>query len=200
MNTILIAGDSFGADWTVKYTNKMGWPNIMENSFDVTNVAQAGCSEYKILQQLQKVHFSDYGVVIVNHTSPYRLYVKDHPIHKDNVLHHSSDLLYGDLKYHFEQTQDQSIMPIVEYFENYFDIDYAKFVYNLIYREIHTLCEPNTIHLSHIGLSEIKKLECRDIHEIDMFKNNSGLMNHYSSDGNIEIARTITTMVNGLLK
>jgi lysophospholipase L1-like esterase len=38
--TLLIAGDSFSADWTKKYDG-IGWVNMLENDFDVTNVSQA---------------------------------------------------------------------------------------------------------------------------------------------------------------
>ena len=49
---ILICGDSFAADWTVKYPGQ-GWPNMLAEIHEVTNLAQAGCSEYKILKQLE---------------------------------------------------------------------------------------------------------------------------------------------------
>ncbi len=42
---LLIAGDSFAADWL---SGESGWPNLLANEYDVTNVAQAVCSEYKI--------------------------------------------------------------------------------------------------------------------------------------------------------
>ena len=48
---ILICGDSFAADWTKKY-NGNGWVNMLCNDFNITNVAEAGVSEYKIYQQL----------------------------------------------------------------------------------------------------------------------------------------------------
>ena len=48
---ILIAGDSFAADWKIKHSGN-GWVNMLSNDYDVTNIAQAGASEYKIYQQL----------------------------------------------------------------------------------------------------------------------------------------------------
>ena len=50
---ILIAGDSFAADWTVKYKGE-GWVNTLCKDYDVTNVAQAGVSEYKIYNQFKR--------------------------------------------------------------------------------------------------------------------------------------------------
>ena len=49
---LLIAGDSFAADWTIKYKGE-GWVNTLCEDYDVTNVAQAGVSEYKIYNQLK---------------------------------------------------------------------------------------------------------------------------------------------------
>ena len=49
---ILICGDSFAADWTIKYPGQ-GWPNMLSQQYEIVNLAQAGCSEYKILKQLE---------------------------------------------------------------------------------------------------------------------------------------------------
>ena len=51
---LLIAGDSFAADWTIKYKGE-GWVNTLCKDYDVTNIAQAGVSEYKIYNQLKKI-------------------------------------------------------------------------------------------------------------------------------------------------
>ena len=50
MNNILIIGDSFAADWTVKYPTVVGWPNLLAKNYNVVNLAQAGAGEYKIYQ------------------------------------------------------------------------------------------------------------------------------------------------------
>ena len=47
---ILIAGDSFAAEWP----GNNGWVKLLSQKFSVTNVAQAGVGEYKILKQLKK--------------------------------------------------------------------------------------------------------------------------------------------------
>ena len=51
MKKLLICGDSFAADWQVKYPQGQGWCNLITQYYHVTNVAQAGCSEYRIYQQ-----------------------------------------------------------------------------------------------------------------------------------------------------
>ena len=44
---VLIAGDSFAAEWP----GSNGWVKLLAKKYNVKNVAQAGVSEYKILQQ-----------------------------------------------------------------------------------------------------------------------------------------------------
>ena len=58
---ILICGDSWAADWSVKY-NGIGWPNILQQHHDITNVAQAGVSQYRICQQLQDIDIAKFDV------------------------------------------------------------------------------------------------------------------------------------------
>ena len=62
---ILICGDSFAADWTIKYPDKKGWPNLLAEHHNVINLAQAGCGEYKILLQLLSVDFTQFDQIIV---------------------------------------------------------------------------------------------------------------------------------------
>ena len=101
LSNILIIGDSFAADWSTKYNNYLGWPNLLAQSHSVTNLAQAGVSEHKIYKQLCSVQdLSVYDVVIVAHTSPFRVPTKRHPMHSKDVLHKDADLIYSDIEYH----------------------------------------------------------------------------------------------------
>jgi len=97
MKRILIAGDSFAADWTKKY-NGIGWVNMLNNDYDVKNVAEAGVSEYKIYKQLENEKTDEFDYIIISHTSPYRIPVEKHPIHYGDILHNNCDLIYSDLK------------------------------------------------------------------------------------------------------
>ena len=67
---ILICGDSFAADWTIK-TKTSGWVNFLK---DTDIIAQAGVGEYKILKQLQSCNLELYNHIIVSHTSSYRIH------------------------------------------------------------------------------------------------------------------------------
>ena len=62
---ILIIGDSFATKYNGAY---LGWAEMLEQKHTVTNLAQAGVSEYKILKQLQSITIKDFDCVIVSHT------------------------------------------------------------------------------------------------------------------------------------
>jgi hypothetical protein len=178
---ILIAGDSFAADFTIKYPGS-GWPNVLASEFNVTNLAQAGCGEYKILLQLKSQNLHEYDVVIVSHTSPYRLHTLFHPIHHQDLLHHNSDFLYADVVAH-------NIDSIREYFEKYFDLDHAQFVHNLICKEIAELVRPIPhIHMIHMDCSYKfdNLLNCEPL-----YQKHPGFQNHYNELGNLLVSDAV---------
>jgi hypothetical protein len=180
MQKLLICGDSFAADWTAKRKG-VGWVNMLEQDFNVKNIAQAGCSQYKILKQLQSIRLSDYDKIIVSHTSPYRLYVEKHPVHNTDSLHKNSCLLYTDIIEHVDNNPD--LKPIVEYFEKYFDLEYAEHIQNLLLQEIDFLVPNNTLHLSHVEWKNLYKFKSF-INFKDVFAKHRGDINHYTEQGN----------------
>jgi hypothetical protein len=107
---IFIAGDSFAADWSIKYPTMQGWPNMLADIHTVTNAAEAGCGEYKILKQLTSHALADYDAIIVSHTSPYRIHTNFHPVHGKDKLHYNSDFIYEDCRAH-------KLKFMIEYFE-----------------------------------------------------------------------------------
>lgn len=177
---ILLAGDSFAADWSVKY-DVQGWPNLLANEYDVTNVAQAGCSEYKILKQLKdQQDFRPYDAIIVSHTSPYRVHTAYHPVHCNDKLHANSDFIYNDVKSH-------NIHSMIEYYEKFFDLEYAKDVHRLLCKEIEYMTYPYpTIHITHFDWSELYPL--RGLIDFSkLHKKNRGDANHYNNAGNVAV-------------
>jgi len=177
---ILICGDSFAADYSVIGTlDYPGWPQILGMKHNVTNVAQAGCSEYKIYLQLKQSDLDRFDGVIVFHTSPYRIYVKQHPYLSDTKLHCNSDLIYYDI-INQPEFKDKEILST--FFEKYFDLDYAKFVHVLIQQEITKLL--HKVFSFHIGLA----LPHLDFDASDLFERHRGQVNHFDPIGNKQLA------------
>lgn len=180
MKKLLICGDSFAADWS-SFRKHAGWVNMLEQDFNVTNLAQAGCSEYKILKQLQSISLEYFDEIIVSHTSPYRLYVDKHPIHSEDSMHKNSCLLYTDICEHLDTNPE--INPIVEYFEKYFDLEYAEHIHNLLLKEIEFLVPKKTLHLCHIKWKNLYEFE-KFINFENVFNSYRGDVNHYNDLGN----------------
>ena len=90
---ILVAGDSFSAQWA---NCSDSWTSLLDNTYIVNNIAQPGVGEYKILKQLESVNIDNYDCVIVSHTSPSRIHIKDHPIHRFG-FHKNCDLIISEL-------------------------------------------------------------------------------------------------------
>ena len=173
---LLICGDSFAANWQLKYQGT-GWPNMLADVCDVTNVAQAGCGEYKIYQQIKNQNLSKYDKIIISHTSPYRIHTLNNPIHLGDALHHSSDFIYEDAK-------ANGLDDITNFFEKYFDLEYGEFVHKLICEQIDNLTKSlPVIHITHFNWKNLYQFP-QLLNFCNLRKNHSGLINHYSDSGN----------------
>jgi hypothetical protein len=191
---ILISGDSFAADWQ-NAKNVSGWPNLLANDFDVLNIAQAGCSEYKIYKQLLSVDLSNFDGIVIAHTSPNRLYVRNHPVHSSSILHKNSDLIYTDIKEH--ASVDPNLLPIVDYFEKYFDIEYAEFVHTLICKEIDLMFSNfagNVIHLTGFDWTNLYQFNELQVFS-DLAIHDRGLANHFDTEGNEKVYQTVKKLI-----
>jgi hypothetical protein len=179
---ILICGDSFAADWSVKYSDYPGWPNLLATLHDVTNLAQAGCSEYKIWKQLSSANLSEFDCVVLSHTSPFRLPTELHPDHHADKLHKDCDLIYLDIK----NSTDKSLQSVVEYFEKFFVPEYAIFVHKLIIEheiQFLKLFKGTLIHVTNLQ-QEFDYAEHKLISFEKIFNDYKGLINHFSKQGN----------------
>jgi hypothetical protein len=185
MRKILIAGDSFAADWTKKY-NGVGWVNMLEKDYEVTNVAEAGVSEYKIYRQLSNQKINNFDEIIISHTSAYRIPVEVHPIHSKDILHYNCDFIYSDIK---EHKNNPDVKCIVDLYEKYFHFEYAIFVHDLILKEIKTLC-PNAINITFFNSFNKNSIQLEDI-----FLENKGNINHLNEKGNIIIYNKIKKLI-----
>lgn len=173
---VLICGDSFAADWSVKY-DVLGWPNMLAQRYEVCNLAQAGCGQYKIFKQLERQKLDRYDAIIISHTSPYRAHTAFHPVHHKDKLHHSSDFIYADVKAH-------DVTSMVEYFEKFFDLEYAEYVHTLICKDITSMVSGHAvIHMTHFdwnGLFAFDDL----INFKKVHAQHPGNVNHYDPIGN----------------
>lgn len=180
---ILICGDSFSADWTKK-TGRKGWPNLLAEQFEITNLSQAGCGQYKIFKQLQVCDLAVFSHVIISHTSPYRIHVSQHPIHCGDILHNNCDLIYEDLNAHIDDSVE--IKFFVDFFEKYYDLEYAVYVHGLICKDMIAYMDSyqgKIIHLRNIIWDKFYKFADM-IDNSDIFLSHRGKTNHFSDEGN----------------
>ena len=189
---ILIAGDSFSTIWP---GTKGGWMELLANDFDVTNLSQAGIGEYKILQQLKSIDTSLFEFAIVSHTSPSRIHTKNHPIHKEG-LHSNCDLIYTDLEDRFDWF-NENLRISKKFFEYHYDEDYQLDIYNLIRKEIKNIVKSKYISISHIKIATTLSTEDNHIDFSDLWLNHRGTINHYDSEGNIKIYKTLKEQIDG---
>jgi hypothetical protein len=183
MKRILIAGDSFAADWPGN-----GWPKMLSRHFDVTNLAQAGVGEYKILKQIQSIDCNLFDAVIVSHTSPSRVHTPAHPIHKFG-FHKDCDLIYEDIQR--PSWFNRSLQIAKGWFNYHYDDKYQIDIYQLIRKEINRTIKVPYISISHVDFGVDLVVENNHIDFKNLWKNHRGQINHYDEDGNIEVYKRI---------
>lgn len=191
---ILIAGDSFAADWHAKYpTEYCGWPNLLSTAYQVTNLAQAGCSEYKILKQIQSADLSLFDVVVVSHTSPDRVHTITHPVHSEDLLHNQADLIFSDIEYHWHKHSDNlALASSYQYFKYHYDSQYYLDIYNLFRKEINSLLQ-DTVSVQITHFSNVDA----EINFSSLHRSNQGFINHYSRSGNIVVFKKLQKIIEG---
>ena len=183
---ILIIGDSFAADWAVKYTELQGWPNLLSKKYNVTNLAQAGVSEYKIYKQLCSVNVIDYDLAIVAHTSPYRLVTKRHPVHSDDALHANCDLIYSDIEHYASTLRgkfNKSLQNAYNFFAYHYDEEYQEITHQLFREKIDYLLTMPTITIT--DFDDWK----------DIVTQHYGFCNHLSDTGNKIVYERIVSKI-----
>ena len=190
MEKLLICGDSFSADWTIKHTG-IGWPNMLANDYLVINLSQAGCSEYKIYLQLKSVDLKQFDRIIISHTSPYRICVERHPIHSKDILHKDCDLIYTDLKEHADSHPE--VQPMIDFFEKYFHTEYFEFIHHEICEKIEQMVK---------GLPVLHLINFDKQYDFDtkldltkVIKTNPGNINHFDELGNLIAYKQIKSML-----
>lgn len=193
---VLILGDSWAADWSQYHSEYLGWPNILAEQYDVTNIAQAGVSQYSILKQFDTVDLRDYDHTIISITSPYRLYTRQHPHHKTG-LHRNADLIYADCEYHAgEYPDNESLVTARNYFKYHFDTEYAEQLHHhWVDRCLNRLEFHNTTVTSNIADNSdyVGAHTYLDGHPV--WHTYPGKINHMSAEGNEVFARNIEQLI-----
>lgn len=177
---ILIAGDSFAAEWP---NATKGWVNLLANRYEVTNLAQAGVSEYKIYKQLSSVNLNTFDCIIVSHTSPSRIHTRNHPLHTSG-FHKDCDLIYTDLESR-GSIFNTNLAVAKGWFEYHYDDEYQIDMYNLLRKEIATMIGNRPyVSMTHIDISTSLAIEKLNIDFSTLWAKERGTINHYTEDGN----------------
>ena len=182
---ILILGDSWAADWSGQYSEYLGWPNIVAQKHTVTNIAQAGVSQYSILKQLDAVQPLEYDRIIISITSPYRVYTPQHPVHTSG-LHANSDLIYTDCEHHAtELPHNHRLLSAVAYFEHHYDLEYADTIHHsMVDLCLNRLDNRNTIVTSNIDHNSDYVGGYQYLDGYPVYQSYPGKINHLSAEGN----------------
>ena len=194
--SILLLGDSFAADWSVKYNEYMGWPSLLAENHNVTNLAQAGVSEFKIYKQVISASLDNYDVIIVSHTSPYRVTTRRHPVHYLDTLHEHADLMYSDVEYHRRRVRNffnYSLRAAYNFFLYHYDEEYFVTTYQLYREKINQLLtNKKVIVVSNLNAANDFATEKNILNFCELLSTEPGLINHYSESGNKIIFEQVT--------
>lgn len=192
---ILIAGDSFASTARSIHDNT-GWPIKLAQSHEVTNVAQAGVSEYKIIKQLHAQNLDAYDAIIVAHTSPNRVHVKLHPLHSESRTHYACDLLYRDLE--DSNSSDPVVQAALAYFQHIFDPEYYLDLYCMMLSTCNHMTQHRpTLHVSFFNNNVDTPFEhftCL----YNVYRKHPGSVNHLSRTGNAAAHRIIDSWLRNL--
>ena len=183
---ILLVGDSWTADWTEKSKEFSGWPTLLSNQYNVTNLSKAGVSQYRICKQLEKENLENYDLIICSITSPNRLYSK-YNLHKENNFHNECDLIFQDIESAIiEGNNSTELKTALNFFIEHWDKDYADFVHKLKVEWCYNkLTNYNTIYTSIINESKnFLPKEAKFLDGFEIFETYPGPINHLSEEGN----------------
>ena len=189
MTKVLVIGDSFASDWSVKYPVS-GWPNFLAKEFTVTNLAQSGCSEYKIKKQLDSVNPAQYTHAIIVHTSKSRIPVEIHPLHNSDALLHSCDFIYSDVL----DNNYSGLKCIKEFYEKFYHEDFFEYIYDLIVCDIdNILLQYNVLTLHITFFDHVLPVNHRNFNAL--FQNCQGNANHINEHANREVFTEVKSWI-----
>jgi hypothetical protein len=184
---ILVAGDSFACDWN----NTTEWWKLLDH--DITNVAKAGVSEYKIVKSL--INLDDYDLAIILHTSPSRIYTTNNRKHTLSKLHRDSCYVIGDIL-----ADNSNISEAMHLYIKYFyNEEYVNYTHRLILKDIIRITTNiPTIHSSGFDYTNIYSFDTF-VPANDLFNSYRGDSCHLNVAGNIQLASRMNKQINNML-
>ena len=193
---VLIMGDSWAADWSEQYSEYLGWPGIIAEQLSVTNIAQAGVSQYSIYRQFEHQDLDQYDRIIISITSPYRLYTPQHPHHKTG-LHRNADLIYADCEYHASQHPDnESVVTAANFFKHHFDTEYAEQLHQIwVDKCLNQLDPDRTIVTSNIQYNREYVVGQVYVDGYPVWQSYPGKINHLNAEGNQIFAQNLLQLL-----
>jgi hypothetical protein len=182
MKNVLIVGDSFSCIHKSDSDN-IGWPELLKQDYKITNLSQAGVSEYKIYKQLKSIDVNKFDHIIVCHTSFTRIPIEKHPYYGDSDLHKDCDLIFTDVE--DKKEKNEKLKVAYEFFKEFFWEEYFIFSNKLIFEEIYKKTK-NKTHITFFDFNDKRVLNLKNI-----FDDYRGDINHLNKQGNIIIYNQI---------
>jgi hypothetical protein len=190
---VLLCGDSFAANFQHRDKSQYGWPNLLSGLHSVTNAAQAGVSEYKIIKQLNNYDSKDFDLTIIVHTSVSRVHIKKHPLRSRNRLHQNCDLIYADLL--ASDSNNPVVNTAIDYFQSIYDSEYYTDLYKMMLSTIQIQTVPHkTLHLSFFDNGIVYPFQ-HYINLKSIFDQYPGPINHLSDQGNMKVFDILQTWI-----
>lgn len=187
---ILIVGDSFAENFN---QSTESWTFLLSQQVSTVNLAQAGCGQYKILKQLKSVDLNNFDKIIISHTSHTRLHVENNPYYNTGK-HAHADLIYEDI---LHKPQSKMKEHLLFFFKRLVDLEYQKFVYECVCREISELCKnKDCIHLNFFPQNQVLYIHFTKVLEMhNIWKNYPGTVNHLNLEGNCAVYEKICELI-----
>lgn len=186
MSKILIAGDSYAADWggTTEW-----WKSLPH---DVINIAQAGSSQYRILKSLPDKNV--YDITIIFHTSPYRIFTENNVIHNNSTTHKHSDYLIYDII----SKGGKVAKAMKTYVEYLYNEEFILYTHTKICEDIIAKVKnKKVIHVTAFDYTCIHTFDNVELVDIrDIASDHQGDICHLSEYGNKLLAEKISEKIN----
>lgn len=175
MKKVLLAGDSFSADWGSSYE---WWKNL---PYEITNISQAGSSQYKILKRLSNIDISDYDAVIIFHTSPYRIYTELNKLHLNSPTHRESCYVINDVL----SNRGKMRSAMNKYIEYFYNDEYNLYCHTKVCDDIVSYASGyNVLHCSGFDYSGIYNFS-NMVSAQDLHNKHKGNVCHLNQTGNL---------------